>query len=163
MHGRCGQGGLHKANKQGGIREQIGVAPKRRSLPTQPMNSKPTLLCWITCDAIHIDPATGKHTILGMYSGIRAAKFPFTCPFMVWFLSVTDCQRGPHRLKISMGPNPENMTALLERPFESQDPVQRINLINEVSNLYFAEPGDYGLLIEIDDEPILATSLMLSN
>jgi len=127
------------------------------------MNSKPTLLCWITCDGIHIDPSTGKHTILGMYSGIRTNQYPFTCPFMVWFLSVTDCQTGSHKLKISMGTSPEQLTPLLERPFESQAPIQRINLINEVSNLTFPQPGEYTILIEIDEEPILVTGLTLTD
>jgi hypothetical protein len=98
-----------------------------------------------------------------MYSGIRAAKYPFTCPFMVWLLSVTDCSTGQHRLKISMGLDPTKTVPLLERPFESIDPVQRINLINEISNLSFPQPGDYCIVIEIDDEPLLVTSLSLSN
>ncbi|MFA5266111.1 MAG: hypothetical protein WC378_19995 [Opitutaceae bacterium] len=127
------------------------------------MNSQPSLLCWITCDAVHIDPSTGKHTILGMYSGIRASEFPFTCPFMVWLLSVTDCSTGQHRLKISMGLDPSKTVPLLERSFESVDPVQRINLINEISNLSFPQPGDYCIVIEIDDEPLLVTSLSLSS
>jgi len=51
------------------------------------------------------------------------------------------------------------MQPLLERPFESQSPLHRINLINEVRNLPFPAPGEYSLLIEINDEPLLATSL----
>lgn len=126
------------------------------------MNSKPTLLCWITCDGVHIDPSTGKHTILGMYSGIAAARYPFTCPYMVWFLSVTGCAAGEHKLKISMGDEPDKLVQLLERPFQSQDPAQRINLINEVSNLQFPRRAEYYFSIEVDDQQILATSLVLN-
>jgi len=51
------------------------------------------------------------------------------------------------------------MHPLLDRPFESQSPVHRINLINEVRNLSFPAPGEYGLVVEIDEEPLLATNL----
>ena len=57
------------------------------------------------------------------------------------------------------GTNPK---LLIERPFDSQDPIVRINLINEIRNLSFEEPGEYSILIEIDDEPLLATSLTVA-
>ena len=126
------------------------------------MQSKPQLLAWLTCDGVHIDPASGKHTILGIFSNIRGHQFPITHPFMVWFLTVTDCAAGAHRMKISLGLDATNPTPLIERPFESQGPLQRINLINEINNLTFPEPGDYSIVIEIDDEPLLATNLTVT-
>ncbi len=126
------------------------------------MQSKPQLLCWLTCDAVHFDPGSGKHTILGVFSNIKANQFPITHPFMVWFLTLTDCAPGQHRMRISMGLEPTNMQPLIERPFESQSPLHRLNLINEIRNLTFPVAGDYSLVIEIDDEPLLATSLHVS-
>ena len=126
------------------------------------MQSKPQLLAWLTCDGVHIDPGTGKHTILGAFSNINARHFPVTHPFMVWFLTLTDCAPGPHRMRLSMGLDPTKLQTLIDRPFESQSPLQRINLINEIRNMSFPHPGDYSLSIEIDDEPILITNLTLS-
>jgi hypothetical protein len=126
------------------------------------MQSKPQLLAWLTCDGVHIDPGSGKHTILGIFSNIQARQFPVTHPFMIWFLTITDCSPGPHKLKISMGLNDNPVQPLLERPFESQSPLHRINLINEIRNLGFPQPGEYALLVEIDDEPLLATSMTVS-
>lgn len=126
------------------------------------MQSKPQLLCWLTCDGVHIDPATGKHTILGVFSNIRGRQFPLTHPFMIWFLTLSDVAAGPHRIRILLGLDPTRLQPLLERPFESDGPLQRINLINEIRNLTFPQPGDYSTLIEIDDEPLLATSLIVS-
>lgn len=123
------------------------------------MKSKAQLLAWVTCDATHIDPATGKHTILGVFSNIKAGKFPVTHPLMTWFLTLTDCSTGQHEVRISMGNDPTRMQPLIKRTFESPGPLQRINLINEIRNLTFPEPGEYSILIEVDDEPILATSL----
>lgn len=114
------------------------------------------------CDGVHIDPGTGKHTILGIFSNIHSEKFPVVHPFMIWFLSIADCAPGPHRLRISMGLNANHPKPLLERPFESRSPLHAINLINEISNLTFAEPGEYTLVIEIDEEPLLVTNLTVT-
>ena len=127
------------------------------------MQSKPQLLAWLTCDGVHVDPGSGKHTILGIFSNIDARESPVTHPFMIWFLSITDCAPGQHRLRISMGLNATNPRKLLERPFESRSPLDRINLVNEIRNLSFPEAGDYSLLVEIDDEPLLATNLTVSS
>ena len=126
------------------------------------MQSKPQLLAWLTCDAVHIDPGSGKHTILGIFSNIQARQFPVTHPFMIWFLTISDVSTGQHSLKISMALEGTSPQQLLERPFESQSPVHRINLINEIRNLSFPGPGEYELLVEIDDELLLATSLTVS-
>lgn len=55
------------------------------------------------------------------------------------------------------------MQPLIERSFESPGPLQRINLINEIRNLTFPDPGEYSILIEVDEELILATSLTVFN
>lgn len=126
------------------------------------MNSKPQVLVWITCDGVHIDPGSGKHTILGVFSNIRARQFPVVHPFMIWFLTISDVPAGNHKIKISMGLEPTNLSPLIDRTFDSQSPLQRINLINEIRNLSFSQPGDYSIIIEVDEEPLLATSLTVS-
>ncbi len=138
-----------------------GASPARPTL-SRPMNSKPQLLAWLTCDGVHIDPGTGKHTILGVFSDIHAHTFPFAHPFMIWFLTLTDCAPGTHQMRISLGLDPQAMQPLIERPFEVKSPLNRINLINEIRGLVFPAPGDYSLLVEIDDEPLLATSLTVA-
>lgn len=116
----------------------------------------------MTCDGVHIDPATGKHTILGVFSNIKGRSFPLTHPYMVWFMTLTDVAHGKHRVKISMGLDPTRLSELIHREFESGSPLHRINLINELSNLTFSQPGDYSILIEVDEEPILATSMTVT-
>jgi hypothetical protein len=125
------------------------------------LNSKPQLLAWLLCDGVHVDPSNGKHTILGVFSNIMAKRYPVVHPHMVWFMTLTDVAPGTHRIKISMSLDPTDPKPLIERPFESQGPLARINLITEVRNLTFQEPGEYSILIEVDDEPLLATSLMV--
>ena len=127
------------------------------------LTSKPQLLAWLLCDGVHIDPTSGKHTILGVFSNIIAKRFPVVHPHMVWFMTLTDVAAGSHKMKISMGLDPTNPKLLIARPFESQGPLVRINLINEIRNLTFERAGEYSILIEIDDEPLLATSLMVAS
>lgn len=125
------------------------------------MNSQPTLLNWITCDGVHIDPSTGKHTLLGVFSSIGSNRFPITYPFMVWFLTVTNVAAGEHTLRISMGESLEKVQPLLERGFVSQDLKHRVNLINEVSNLAFPKAGEYAIVVEVDGQVVLTTSIPL--
>jgi hypothetical protein len=126
------------------------------------MQSKPQVLAWLTCDAVHIDPATGKHTILGVFSNIRARQFPVTHPRMIWFLTLCDVPAGQHKIRISVGLDATQMKPLIEQEFGSHGPLQRINLINEILNLRFPAPGDYSIIIEVDDELLLATSIGVS-
>lgn len=125
------------------------------------MQSKPQLLVWLTCDGVHIDRTTGKHTLIGAFSNIRAARYPAVHPFMVWFLTLTDVSPGDHRLRISIGRDPTQLQPLIERPFASRSPLDHINIINEMVNLSFPEPGEYSILIEIDDEPLVTPRLNL--
>jgi len=127
------------------------------------VHSKPQLLAWITCDGVHIDPASGKHTLLGVFSNIKARRFPVVHPRMMWFITLTDVQMGKHTIRILFGLNLENPKEVVSQQFESQSPLQRINLINEIRNLAFESAGDYSITIEVDDEPILVTSLPVSD
>lgn len=127
------------------------------------MPTQPQLLCWLICDAVHLDPATGKHTILGVFSNIRGREFPMVHPRMVWFLTLTDVTVGKHTLGLFMGPPAQEPRKLVEREFESKSPLHRINLINEIQNLGFKEPGQYAITVEIDGDPLLVTSLHVSS
>lgn len=130
--------------------------------PNHFMKSKPQVLAWLTCDGVHVDPGSGKHTILGVFSNIRAREFPVTHPFMVLFLALTDVPAGKHVLRISMGSDPMRMKSIVERNFDSSGPLERIYSIEPIRNLQFDEPSDYTVLIEVDDEPLLTTNIAVS-
>jgi hypothetical protein len=123
------------------------------------MSSKPQLLCWLMCDGVHIDPSTGKHTLLGVFANLAMRQFPGTHPQMIWFLVLSDIHHGKHTMRISMHLDFGEPKTIVEREFEVQSPLQRIHLINQVRNLKFERPGDYSLTIEVDDDPILVSSL----
>ncbi len=122
------------------------------------MSTKPQILAWITCDAVYVDPATGKHTLLGIFTNLKAKAFPVSHPRMVWFLSFSDLTTGKHQLKISIGLPMEDTRAIIEKEFKSESPAQRINLINDIQGLTFEKPGQYGIVIEIDEHVVLAST-----
>jgi hypothetical protein len=117
---------------------------------------KPQLLCWLTCDAVYVDPTSGKHTLLGVFSNLKAPTFPVHHKSMIWFLTLTDVSVGEHNLKISISLPMDEPKKIVERVFHSQSPAHRINLVNEINNLAFETPGNYSIQIEIDDQMLLA-------
>ncbi len=52
----------------------------------------------------------------------------------------------------------EEPRTIIDREFESPGPQHRINLINDIHRLKFDAPGNYSILIEIDDQVVLASS-----
>jgi hypothetical protein len=120
---------------------------------------KPQLLTWLICDGIHIDPATGKSYIMGVFSHLRSRTFPFRHPRMILFLTIAGLREGKHKLEISVGLPMEDMKPVVKNEFESQNPLQRINLINEVQGMVFEKPGQYAVSIDIDDDNVLVTTM----
>ena len=125
--------------------------------------ARPQILCWQICDAVHIDPATGKHYLLGCFSNIRARQFPAQHPRMVWFLTLANVHAGRHHLRILFGPDVERAEVIVEREFEAESPLHKINLVNEMLHTPLPQPGAYAVVIEVDDEPILVTNLGVSS
>ncbi len=127
------------------------------------MATRPQILAWITCDSVYVDPATGKHTLLGIFTNLRAKEFPVSHPRMIWFLSFSDLTSGKHRLKITIGLPMEEPRPIIEKEFEAENPAQRVNLINDIQGLEFEKPGHYGIVIEIDDQVVLASTFSVTH
>jgi len=58
---------------------------------------------------------------------------------------------------MSMGLDPTNPGELLTASSNPRARYTGSTCINELRNLRFEQPGDYSILIEVDDDPILAT------
>jgi hypothetical protein len=123
-------------------------------------NTKCRVNTFLTCDAIHADPATGKHTILGIFSSLRCKRFPVFHPKMVWFLCLSELTEGQHHLKMSISdPTGELDTrVIIDRHFDSPNPLAKINLVNDIHRLKFLEAKNYSIVIEVDDEIVYVDS-----
>lgn len=122
------------------------------------MHSKPQLLSFLTCDNIHLDPTSQKYTLLGLFSGIQAMKFPMKQPRMFVFIAITDVSTGDHTARLSLALPGEAPIFEGDQTFKSQGPLQRLHLVSNLQGLEFQRDGDYGFMLEIDDEPILVTN-----
>ncbi len=124
------------------------------------INTKCRVNTFLTCDAVHIDPATGKHSILGTFSSLRAKEFPVRHPKMVWFLTLSELTKGKHHLKMSISDPTGELEArvIIDRHFNVPDPITKVNLINDVHRLKFLEAKNYSIVIEVDDEIVFVDS-----
>ncbi len=120
---------------------------------------KPQMLSFLVCDGVHIDPMTGKQTILGVYSHLASRTFPFRHPRLFLLLTLAGLTTGKHNLKIAIGLPMEEQKVVVQRDFESAGPMQKLNLLSEIQGLAFPVPGDYAISIDIDDENLIVTSL----
>lgn len=126
------------------------------------MSEKAQILSFITCDGVHFDNASGKYYLLGVFSGIRALRFPVQHPKMYWFLTITDVAAGTHKLTISMNLPTDEAKPIVKRGFNSRSPLDRIHIVNEINNIQFEQAGDYTIMVEVDDEPLMVTSFQVS-
>jgi len=80
---------------------------------------------------------------------------------MVWFLSLADVSYGEHRLRLSLHKDLDTPRVIVEKDFFSEGPLKVLNLISEIQNLEFPQPGDYNVTVEIDDQTLLVNTLYL--
>ncbi|MFW6354380.1 MAG: DUF6941 family protein, partial [Verrucomicrobiota bacterium] len=48
---------------------------------------------------------------------------------------------------------------LVDRAFEAESPLHKINLINEMRHVPLPRAGTYVVIIEVDNEPVMVTNL----
>lgn len=53
---------------------------------------EPYPLAMILADAVHVDPATSKRTILGLFSGVSSRTQPTRIESMAVYAAVTECR-----------------------------------------------------------------------
>jgi len=123
-------------------------------------NTKCRVNTFLTCDAVHVDPATGKHTILGIFSSLRGKDFPIVHPKMVWFLSLSELTKGEHHLKMSIADLTGELDTrvIIDRHFDAPDPLVKVNLVNDIHRLKFVEAKNYSIVVEVDGEIVFVDS-----
>jgi hypothetical protein len=130
-----------------------------------PISTKCRVNAFMLCDGVHVDPATGKHSLLGIFSSLKGKSFPVIHPKMVWFLSLSELTKGEHKLKMSLAdPTGELDTrVIVDRVFEAPDPRHRVNLVNDIHRLRIIEAKNYSIVIEVDDEIVFVDTLVIKD
>jgi len=105
----------------------------------------PTLLAILICDQVVQDPATGKHSLLGMFSRISAAEFPCVHLQLHVFASLTGGHGAATGLLWLVRKGAESAAPILETSgsVEFPEPQAIVGLIFNVVNLSLPAPGRY--------------------
>jgi hypothetical protein len=104
----------------------------------------PVCLALILCDYVHIDPGTGKHTILGTFSEVGFDGFPAKLPCLSIFFCLTEGYGlMPIRLKIidvnEDRPAIFDVTEMMDFP----SPKSAVQQAVSINGMPFNEPGEY--------------------
>ena len=106
----------------------------------------PTLLALIICDQIIQDPATGKHSLLGLFSRISTKAFPCTHPRLNVFISLTDGHgKASGQLRVVRKDAPEEAPPQMQLSgtIEFPSPLAVVELVFTISNLPLPAAGRY--------------------
>lgn len=113
---------------------------------TQPPQA-PYPLAIIICDNFHIDPATGKKTILGTFTAFKSAVFPFKITQVVIYLALTDGRgAAPFELRLVKVDNDGDDEPVLfkaEGTLQFDDPLAVSELAIGLVNVELPGPGEY--------------------
>jgi hypothetical protein len=104
----------------------------------------PDVLALLICDQIITDRATGKQSLIGLFSKIHSAGFPATHPQLSVFVVLTE-GRGQTELTIRIVDGNEARPPLVQGrgSVQFRDPRAVANLALQFHGLVFPEPGEY--------------------
>ena len=113
----------------------------------------PYPLAMVLCDAIWMDPATGKRTLLGCFSAIGSRRFPTEHLTMAVYIALTG-GRGVATVKLQFADAAESRPPILmaEAEVEFRDPRAVVEMGFPVRALEVPEPGEYAFQVCAEDE-----------
>jgi len=121
--------------------------------------SPPIPLTLLICDHVWRDPNSGKHSLLGTFSGIGSSRFPLVTNFAVYF-AVTDAFGSlPVRLELIDLDEDRPAVCDAEGIFEFTDRRQVIEGTFNFAGLEFPEPGEYRLKLFVAGDFLMERAL----
>jgi len=122
----------------------------------------PYPLAIIVCDSIHVDPSTGKRTLLGIFSEIGATEFPCRHPQLAVHVSLTD-GRGHIPLKFRLIDCDETEDPLFEAtneiPFTDPRAILEFGFL--IPNIEFPRAGEYRFQVFANGEFVIKRRLIV--
>jgi len=121
--------------------------------------AQPLVLALVVCDGVWRDPSSGKHSLMGVFSGLGAATFPAQHPGMGVYVALTECY-GTIDLKIVVVDDAGTNT-LTEAKVEVRfaDPLQVVELSIQIQTIVFPVPGVYRIQLIADTSILLERRL----
>jgi hypothetical protein len=121
----------------------------------------PVALAMVVCDAIHIDPATGKRFLLGTLWSFVSREFPLVVPSLAVYVVLTEC-RGSFPVVLQMIDVNEERDPVfrLEGEIPSTDPLIELEVDFRPGSFQIPEPGEYRLQLYAAGAPIIERRIM---
>lgn len=114
----------------------------------------PTLLAIVVCDETICDRVTGKHTLVGLFNRLGAAKFPCVHPKLHVFVSLTNGHgQAQGELKLIRKDKDETVLSL-RGEVRFPDPLAVVEMDFGIHNAAFPEPTTYSFDFYCDGELI---------
>ena len=123
---------------------------------------KPDVLALIVCDQIITDRASGKQSLIGMFSTIHAFGFPVTQPLLSVHVSLTG-GRGKTPINIRIVDSDDARPPLVQGRgmVEFKNPRAIANLALQFHGLVFPQQGEYRVQLWAYDELLREARLTL--
>ena len=124
--------------------------------------AEPVGLSLVVCDNIHIDPGSGKRTLLGTFSSILVESFPAQHHLLCVYAAITECNgKIPVGVRIVDAEGERDPVFVNEGEVECGDPLAVIELNMFCGGIVFPQAGDYRVELYSAGHPILARRLMV--
>jgi len=122
----------------------------------------PYPLAMVACDAVHRDQTTGKRTLLGLFSTIRAAQLPYVHPRLAVYVALTDA-RGRLPVALRLVHANEDRAALFEARTEVEfgDPRAIVEIDFHVREVRFETAGEYRFQLEAAGQLLMERRILV--
>jgi hypothetical protein len=119
----------------------------------------------IVCDAVHRDPSTGKFFLMGTFSTIFTRQMPCRHRRLCLFLALTEC-RGKTPIRVALvrvdpTGGADQVITQTTAEVDSPDPLAVHELIMQIKEITFPEPGEYRFQLESAGELLLEKRLVV--
>ena len=112
----------------------------------------PLLLALILCDHTIREAVTNKVSLIGVFNGLWARRFPFVHPSLCVYAALTDGRdRVPCCLRLRHSDTDRQLFAL-QGEVNFADPTSVPEMVFEIQHLRFEQPGDYLMEFLADGE-----------
>jgi len=118
-------------------------------------------LALILCDTIIEDRATGKKSLIGLFSQIHAPKLPCIHQSMMMLVSVTGGQGAYPCEIVCEHPQLEQPVFKLDCALKFENPFQVLDMVFQLKAVRFPLAGKYEIKVIIDGVPELIRPLMV--
>jgi len=123
------------------------------------LKHKPVLLAMVLCDLTIREQETQKLSLIGTFNGLFAGKFPCIHPSLSVYVALTG-GRGVVPCALDMTSlRTGNSIFSLPGKVEFKDPIMVSEMVLQIQQIRFEEPGDYAIDFFADGEMLCSRKL----